>query len=453
MIFASRVATGRGWHSAAGVGRDVALDPGRAVLQKRSMFSRDQEGRAVMAGRSIGELLDSVGVPTPAYVYDLGAMADEARELSDGFGGQRFLIAYAVKANTAGSVLRTLVDEGCGAEVGSAGELAVAQGAGVAPDRVLLSGMAKSIDALDRAIGAGSEGILAIQVDAVGELATIAARARAIGRVGRVALRLNPGVLADTHEAIATGHDDAKFGIALDDVGAALGALEATAGALKLVGVGGHVGSQLTRLDDYLDGARPLLDVAASLRGLEFVDLGGGFGIDYGAGCPVRPRDFANAATRLVRERLGSALTLVVEPGRSLVGPHGALVASAVARKVSGARRWLVLDAGMTDLLRPALYGARHRIEPLDALPVEETQGWRVVGPVCESTDDFGEYPLGDAPPERVVIRDAGAYGFTMASQYNGRSLPTEVFLHPSGTVTVSRAGAEGEWVRERLGA
>jgi diaminopimelate decarboxylase len=417
------------------------------------MFSRNEKGHAVVAGRSLDELLESAGVSTPAYVYDLEAMATEARELSSGFGDQRFLVAYAVKANSAGSVVRALAAEGCGAEVGSAGELAVAQGAGIEASRLLLSGMAKSLDAIDQALMAGSEGMLAIQVDAVGELTVIAARAREVGRIGRVALRLNPGVMADTHEAIATGHDDAKFGITLTDLGAALEALESTDNALRLVGVGGHVGSQLTRLDDYLDGAKPLLEVAATLRGLEFVDLGGGFGIDYGGGCRVRPADFARAATKLVRERLGGDLTLIVEPGRSLVGPHGTLVASVVVRKESGARRWLVLDAGMTDLMRPALYGARHRIEPIDRTANEGEKRWRVVGPVCESTDDFGEYPLGDAPPTRVAIRDAGAYGFTMASQYNGRALPTEVFVHASGEVTVSRAGSLGDWLAERLSA
>lgn len=414
------------------------------------MFTRDQEGRACVAGRALGSLLDELGVGTPTYVYDLGAMAREARALAAGFGDQRNLVAYAVKANSAGSVVRTLAAEGCGAEVGSPAELAVAVNAGLPPERILLSGMAKSPAALDAAIGAGASGILAIQVDSVDELGTIAARARALGRTARVALRLNPGVMADTHEAIATGHDDAKFGIALADLPAAVHALETARESLRLVGVGGHVGSQLTRVDEYLDGARALVAVAKTLGELEFVDFGGGFGIDYGDGCPVTPADFAKGATRLLRDTLGPNLLLVVEPGRSLVGAHGTLVARVAARKVSGKRRWLVLDAGMTDLLRPALYGARHRIESLEAMLDDSATRWRVVGPVCESTDDFGEFSLGDPAPTRVAIRDAGAYGYTMASHYNGRGYPSEVFVHENGSVTVSRAGSAEDWIRER---
>ncbi|MBM4358266.1 MAG: hypothetical protein FJ096_09160 [Deltaproteobacteria bacterium] len=267
--------------------------------------------------------------------------------------------------------------------------------------------------------------------------------------------------MADTHEAIATGHDDAKFGIAMGDLAPALDAVASAGETVRLVGVGAHVGSQLTRIEDYLEGARVVVEVArhhaarfaprkAGVAGAEFVDFGGGFGIDYGDGCPVRPADFAREAVTLVREALPPSTTLVIEPGRCLVGAHGVLVASVVAEKHSGARRWLVLDAGMTDLLRPALYGARHRIESLDTPPREAGTHWRVVGPVCESTDDFGEFPLGEPAPTRVVIRDTGAYGYTMASHYNGRGYPTEVFVHADGSVTCSRAGSAAEWVAER---
>jgi len=424
------------------------------------MFSRDSEGRATVAGRPLGAILDAAGVTTPAYVYDLGAMEAEACELMGAFGEQPHLVAYAVKANTAGAVIRTLAAAGCGAEVGSAAELAVAVRAGLTPDRLLLSGMGKTVAAIDAAISSGDRGIRAIQVDSVDELSRIADRARSLGRRARVALRVNPGVMADTHEAIATGHDDAKFGIAMRDLDAAYSALGRGVADLELVGLGGHVGSQLTRTDEYLEGARAILAIAAAVPSavrrpsadgarLELVDFGGGFGIDYGDGCPVRPADFARAATLLVQEGMPGA-TLVVEPGRSLVGAHGSLVASVVATKRSGSRRWLVLDAGMTDLLRPALYGARHRIESLDAAPTSTDPTWRVVGPVCESTDDFGEFSLGDPPPSRVVIRDAGAYGYTMASHYNGRGFPAEVFVHADGRIATSNAHDAASWIEGR---
>lgn len=449
MILALRIATAAGWHDPSDVGKDVVLDPRIGVRQNRFMLSRDSHGRALVAGRLLTDILVEAGAETPAYVYDLGAMAREARELILAFGDQPQLVAYAVKANSAGAVIRTLGAAGCGAEVGSGAELELALRAGIEPARLLLSGMGKSALSIDAALMAGDRGILAIQVDSVDELARIASRARTLGRPGRVALRLNPGVMAETHEAIATGHDDAKFGIAMRDLDAAFEALDREGAALQLVGIGGHVGSQLVRTDDYLEGARAVLGVAVTRPGLELVDFGGGFGIDYGDGCAVRPADFARAASKLAREAL-PGVTLVVEPGRSLVGPHGILVASQVASKQSRARRWLVLDTGMTDLLRPALYGARHRIEALLAAPEPNALSWRVVGPVCESTDDFGEFALGEPPPRQVVIRDAGAYGYTMASHYNGRGYPTEVFVHEDGRVTTSRANSATSWVDAR---
>ena len=188
----------------------------------------------------------------------------------------------------------------------------------------------------------------------------------------------------------------------------------------------------------------------------EFIDFGGGFGIDYGAGCAAKPADFARAAVRLLGASPLASLQIVVEPGRSLVAAHGVLCASVISakRSIEGDRRWLVIDAGMNDLIRPALYAARHRIEPLDGAraPSPTASGYRVVGPVCESSDDFGEHPF-DAVPDRVVIRDAGAYGFTMASEYNGRALPTEVFLRGGKVDSISASPGVDAWVAARLGS
>jgi diaminopimelate decarboxylase len=429
------------------------------------MFSRDSQGRATVAGRPLDDILEAARASTPAYVYDVGAMVREAEELTAALDGMPHVVAYAVKANSAGTIVRALGLAGCGAEVGSGAELEVARRSGITPEKTLLSGMGKTEQAIDAAIGAGDRGVLAIQIDSVDELARVAARARGVGRSARIALRINPGVMADTHEAIATGHDDAKFGVAMADLAQAFEAIRRAGRDLNLVGIGAHVGSQLTRVEDYLDGARVVVALAREYRatfqrggdpgaeGPQFVDFGGGFGIDYGEGCPVRPADFARRAAALVREELGGTSALVVEPGRSLVGAHGSLVARVVAEKHSGSRRWLVLDAGMTDLLRPALYGARHRVEPLEAPAPDDGARWRVVGPVCESTDDFGEFALGATAPARVVIRDAGAYGYTMASHYNGRGYPVEVFVHADGSTTSSRAGSADEWIAERCKA
>lgn len=419
------------------------------------MFGRDANGRATLDGAAVEDLLRDSGAGTPAYLYDLDGIAAEARALRDGYGDARHLVAYAVKASSAGRIVRTLAREGCGADVVSLAELEVALGSGIAPADVLFSGVAKQTFELDAALSAGPHGIGAIQAESVEELSRVADRARALGRKARVSIRVNPDVEADTHAHVATGHDEAKFGIAREDLGDAFSVVRSRP-ELSLVGVSSHIGSQLLTTEPYLRAARILLDVVRAAEeaagALEYVDFGGGFGIDYGAGCGVRPADFARAAVRLVRDAGLERLRLVAEPGRSLVAAHGLLVASVVQTKSSRAgRRWLMIDAGMNDLVRPALYQARHRIEPLGLDAASRTTAYRVVGPICESSDDFGSYELPDPAPRAVVIRDAGAYGFTMASEYNGRPLPAEVFVEGGRVVATSRGGSREAWVRGRL--
>ena len=419
------------------------------------MFGRDASGRATLGGIAIEDLLASAGTGTPAYLYDLDAIAEEARDLRSGFGHNRHLVAYAVKANSAGRIIRTLAKQGCGADVVSGGELELALRAGIAPGDIVFSGVAKLDDELDMAIGSGDEGIAAIQAESVEELVRIAARARTQKRRARVSLRVNPNVEADVHAHIATGHDEAKFGILRDDLPEAFDTI-AKHEELRLVGLSSHVGSQLTTTEPYLEAARVLLEVVrdaeSRLGQLELVDFGGGFGIDYGKGCEARPADFAREISALVNEAGLSRLRVVVEPGRSLVAPHGVLVASVVQTKASRTgRRWLMIDAGMNDLLRPALYQARHRIEPLTWDPSQPHASYRVVGPICESSDDFGSFELPVAPFSAVVIRDAGAYGYTMASQYNGRALPAEVFVAGGKVVSARMRAPRKAWVDDRL--
>ncbi len=427
------------------------------MVPSETMLTRDERG-AVLGGVPLGDLFRDGSLTTPAYVYDLDAMEAEARALAEGFGARPHLIAYAVKANSAGHVVRALARGGAGAEVVSGAELAVALGCGIAPERILYSGVGKLAGEIDRAIGAGPSGILAIQMESVEEIARIEARAAALGRRARVSIRVNPGVETDTHAHVSTGHDEAKFGVARADLPAAWEAI-ARAPHLDLVGLSAHVGSQLTQTDEYLAAAEVVLALAverhtAGAR-FEFIDFGGGFGIDYGAGCAARPADFARAASALLD---ASPLALAAAGGRARPQPRRRarrLCASVISDKRSreGDRRWLVIDAGMNDLIRPALYAARHRIEPLDgsSAPRPGAPGYRVVGPVCESSDDFGEHPF-EAVPERVVIRDAGAYGFTMASEYNGRALPTEVFLRGGRIEVVQSSPGVDAWIARRLG-
>lgn len=430
-------------------------------------LARDPEGRATLGGVLLDPLFaagdDGGRCVTPAYVYDLDGMRQGARELIAAFGDHPHLVAYAVKANTAGPVVRALAEAGCGADVVSGGELEVALGCGVDPERIVMSGVAKLDRELDRALGCGERGILAVQIESAEEIDRVAARARAAGRRARVSLRVNPGVEVDTHAHVATGHDEAKFGVPIADALGAMAAIDERP-ELQLAGLSSHVGSQLMEPSGWLVACERLCALARAReeasdpgRRLAFIDLGGGFGVDYGGQSPLPPAAFARAAIELLTRSGFAGRRVLVEPGRSLVAAHGVLVASVIqgkrASSIDGAagRRWLMIDAGMNDLLRPALYQAKHRIEPTDRAPATTDVPVRVVGPVCESSDDFGAHAFGDDLPLRVVIRDAGAYGFTMASEYNGRGLPQEVFLANGQIASVLQPRTAADWARERV--
>jgi diaminopimelate decarboxylase len=433
--------------------------------------TRDSDGALRLGGVSLLDVARDPSSPrptTPAYVYDLDAMAAEVRALRAGFDGARHLVAYALKANTAGAVVRALVAQGCGADVVSGAELGVALQCGVAPDHIIYNGVAKTDAEIDQAIATGPRGIGAVQLESVEEIARVEGRARAAGRRARVGVRVNPSLDLDgaTHAHIATGHDRAKFGVPRHDVGRAVQLCEASP-HLELVGMGAHVGSHFKSTGPYVESAEVLFGIVGALRGegrlrsLAFVDTGGGFGVDYGERSPGEghdalppPADFVRAA-RIAQERAKlDDLALYVEPGRCLVAAHGVLLARVTQVKVAGDARWLMIDAGMNDLIRPALYQARHRVVPLQALSTSLALiPWRVVGPVCESSDDFGEHALPPVPGEYVAILDAGAYGYTMASVYNGRQLPVEVFLAGGRVAARTEPVATDRWVAERVRA
>ncbi len=446
------------------------------------MEKRDDSGELVLGGMRVGE----VARPTPAYVYDLGAMEAEADALRAAFedppqarrqpeghsnGAHASGIFYAVKANSAGPIVRALSSHGCGADVVSGAELALALECGIPAEGIVFSGVAKTDEEIDLAISAGARGIRAIQIESIEEIARIDARARAKGRVVRIAIRVNPGLDLEalaTHAHVATGHDEAKFGVAKADLEHALTAVTASK-HVTLVGISSHVGSQLFSTGPYLAAARITFEMARAMRQrfpLEFVDTGGGFGVDYTGKDAARPADFVRETLVLMRDARVDDSALHVEPGRALVARHGVLVASVIQRKVSPSTgdRWLLIDAGMNDLIRPALYQAKHRIVPLRAPATPSTDppqagrrehmarvsAWRVVGPICESADDFGAHDLPDDGFDAVAILDAGAYGYTMASRYNGRALASEIFIRDGRVVaSLPRAPMTG-WAHER---
>ncbi|MGH7438107.1 MAG: diaminopimelate decarboxylase [Polyangiaceae bacterium] len=419
--------------------------------------SRDPSGHLLLGGASLAAIAGQVG--TPAYVYDLDGIAAEARALRAAFQDSPHLVAYAVKANSAGAIVRTLAAEGCGADIVSGAELLVALGCGVPPEKIVYNGVAKTDDELDRAVGAA---IGAIQVESVEEIARVEARARAAGRRVRVSIRVNPGVDLEgaTHAHIATGHDRAKFGVPRDQVPRAVERIEVSAD-LTLVGITSHVGSHFTDVGPYVSAAQVLFSLVRTLRdagrlkSLQYVDTGGGFGVSYADQVVVEPPSAFVTAARAEQRTAGlSDLALYVEPGRCLVAAHGVLLARVVQTKETSAGRWLMIDAGMNDLIRPALYQAVHRVMPVeDSSSPGSALPWRVVGPVCESSDDFGEHVLPREPPRLVALLDAGAYGYTMASRYNGRQLPAEVFVRGGAVAGVTKRLPPDEWARDRIAA
>ena len=371
----------------------------------------------------------ATAVGTPFYIYSAAAFAAQYRRFAEAFARERPLICYAVKANSNLAVLRVFAGLGAGADVVSEGELRRALAAGMPPQRILFSGVGKTPAELEAAIDAE---IHQINIESVPELCRLSEIARVRGRVAPVAIRVNPDVDARTHAKISTGMKENKFGI---DLGEAIAAyrLATELPGIEPVGLAVHIGSQLVDLEPY---RRAFVRVAGLVRELRAnglavtrIDLGGGLGIRYRAEDAPEPTSYA----RLVREIFGSAgLAMTFEPGRVLAGPAGLLVARVIYVKQGAAKRIVIVDAAMNDLIRPALYEAWHDIVPV-RLPAADAffAPADVVGPVCETTDTFAVDR--DLPPvaegDLVAFTAAGAYGAVMSSTYNSRPLVPEVLV------------------------
>ena len=398
-----------------------------------------QGASLVMAGVPLSAVADAVG--TPAYVYNAEAVRARFAALDGALAAIPHRICYAVKANGNLAILRLLHDLGAGADIVSAGELARARAAGFPAGRVVFSGVGKSAEELQAAVLAG---VGHVNVESGEELELLAAIAADTARKVSVGIRVNPDVTADTHPYISTGKSGIKFGIPTDQVVAAAQVIAAHP-QLELTSIAMHLGSQLTDTGPFQEGIRRLLALVADVRAagistVHVLDVGGGLGIRYGAETPMDPATFAAAVVPLVA---GTGLTLYVEPGRFLVGSAGVLLTSVMYRKHSGGKSFVIVDAGMNDLVRPSHYQAYHEIVELEAAsrPVGPVD---VVGPVCE-TGDF--LALDRALPalergERVAVLGAGAYGFVMASSYNARPRPPEVIVD-AGRFAVARPREE----------
>jgi len=365
---------------------------------------------------------------TPLYVYSASLVRERYRAIDDAFAGYPHAIHYALKANSTLAIARLLRELGSAADANSVWEVEVARAAGFEPRDIVFTGVGKSPAELECAVGLN---VKAINVESGGELSRVDAIAGRLDRTARVAVRVNPDIDAKSHPHISTGLKINKFGVPIDEARALVASISGRP-ALRLVAVHVHVGSQITSLDPLRRAARVAAALSREWREcgapLEYVDLGGGLGVSYDGG-PVPSQ--AEYVQTLVAEVRGTSLPIVLEPGRSLMAPAGVLIARVVDVKPRTAESdFVTLDAGMTELMRPALYGAYHAIEPVRPRPGAARE-YEIVGPVCESGDVLGRNR--ELPPlevgDLVTIRDTGAYGAAMASNYNRRPTPAEVLV------------------------
>jgi len=382
-------------------------------------------GRLLVDGLPLEDAAARFG--TPLYVYSRPALVDAYGAYERAFAAVPHRICYALKANSSGALLRILAGLGAGADVVSGLELQAALRAGFPPERVVFSGVGKTDPEMQLAVRSGIGEFNAESEDEIRRLSHVA---QAEGRPARVTLRVNPDIDARSHPYISTGLRDNKFGV---DIGAAPAILARVRAlpAIEIVGVQCHIGSQVRDLAPIEDAARALAALSRRLRdegyALRTIDIGGGLGVDYYLDAGPEP---AALAAAVLPHLEGLGLTVLLEPGRSIVARAGALLTRVLYLKESYGKLFVVVDAGMNDLLRPALYNAFHRVEPVVSRE-RPSRSVDVVGPVCETADFLARERNMEVPEagELIAVRDAGAYGFSMASTYNMRPRPAEVLV------------------------
>jgi diaminopimelate decarboxylase len=418
---------------------------GEGVLT--SGFTR-VEGALACEGVSLDRIAAEVG--TPAYVYSTAMVRDRFARLDGALAPLPHRVHYTLKANSNAALLRVLRELGAGVDVVSGGELFRARRAGFAGGDILFGGVGKTEQELRDALEAQ---VLMINVESEAELHLLDRLAGELGVVAPVGLRVNPEVTVDSsHRYIKTGEKGAKFGIPFDEL-LAVARVAARLPHVQLLGLDMHIGSQIFRLDPYLDGVERLTGLLDELRAsgvdtIRYLDIGGGLGVSYD---DEESPDLQRFAQALVPRIQTTGLTLLMEPGRFIVGNAGVLLTRVLYRKHSGGRDFLITDAGMTELLRPSHYDAYHRIEPVAAPAGRMTAD--VVGPVCESGDflaldrDMAEANAGDL----LAVFDVGAYGYVMASNYNTRPRGAEVLVDGDRYALVTARERHEDLVRLEL--
>ena len=375
----------------------------------------------------MGELAERFG--TPLFVYDLQAIEARYHAFGEAFAGVDHLVAYSVKANGNLAILNRLGQLGAGADIVSLGELHRALRAGIPPGRILFAGVGKTEAELRAGLAAG---IYAFNVESRGELERLDHVAAELQTPAPFAIRVNPDVLSPTpHEYTRTGHAESKFGVGVDET-LELYEWARTRPYLRARGLDVHIGSQILDPLPYFHALTRVLAVVEPVRAagaeLEFVDIGGGFGVQYHDAPGLILQDLASCVLPILEP---AALKLVVEPGRFIVGEAGVLLTRVEYVKRSGSKTFVVVDGGMSELIRPSHYGGYHAIDPVVENPAHSRTRVDVVGPICESGDFLAkdrEIPLPE-PGDLLAVKTAGAYGFTMASNYNARRRPAEALV------------------------
>jgi diaminopimelate decarboxylase len=377
----------------------------------------------------LAEIATAIG--TPFYCYSTATLERHYSVFKQSFTGLDTLVCYAMKANSNQAVLKTLARLGAGADVVSGGELKRALAAGIAPSKIMFSGVGKTVAEMDAALSAG---IHCFNVESLPELEQLSARAVAAGKTAPISIRVNPDVDAKSHKKISTGGKETKFGVPFDQARSVYARAAALPG-IMVTGIDMHIGSQITELEPFDNAFKLLVEMVGALRAeghaIRHVDLGGGLGIPYRQ--DNAPPPLPDAYAEIVRKQVGPlGLQVIFEPGRLIVGNAGILVTSVIYVKDGEAKNFVIVDAAMNDLIRPTLYDAWHDIVPVNAADPDQPRiEADVVGPVCETGDylALGREMARPSPGDLLAVRTAGAYGAVQAGTYNTRPLVPEVLV------------------------
>ena len=396
---------------------------------------------------SVRELADKYG--TPLYVYSQNHLRQQYRALTEALSELSPLICYSIKANSNGSVIKTFIEEGSGFDIVSGGELFRALRAGADSSKIVFAGVGKTCEEIEYAL---KENILFFTVESEPEAIRISECATKLGVTGRIAFRINPDVDPKTHKYISTGKKENKFGLDIDRTLSAYD-MASKLPNIELSGLHMHIGSQLLTAEPFAEALEKVRDLCKTLKSqyptFKYIDIGGGIGIQYKPDqAPLDPVKYAEMVTPLLKD---IGLSVVMEPGRNLAGNSALLVCRVQYVKDNPLKKFIVVDAGMNDLIRPSLYEAYHEILPISE--TKETVFGDVVGPICESTDflatdrDLPAVKAGDL----LAAGSAGAYGFTMASTYNSRPRPAEVMVDKDQAFVIRERETFEDLVRHEI--